>query len=148
MNKNEFDQLRSLQDKSIIADITFSAKRDSGSDNLVFDQIQVQNKLGYDVFLNGTFKPSIPSLVFNFVVRGVGPICRVCVNGMDHKDVGRTHKHELIADNDPNSNLPTAIRRPDLDLQKQSVTEIWQTLCKEANIVHTGSFSEPEGNDQ
>jgi len=148
MNKNEFDQLRKLPGKTIIDDITFSLKRGSGADNLVFDPITVANSLDHEVLLNGTYKPSIPSVTFNFVLRGTGPICRVCVNGVIHKDVGRHHKHEFTAETDPAGNLPFAIARQ--DLKGKSVTEVWQILCKEANISHTGTFHAPdlEGNPQ
>lgn len=143
MNKSEFDQLRNLPGKVIAADIAFSERKDVGSDTLVFDQVEVQNSLEWDVVLNGTYKPSIPSVTFNFVIRGTGPICRVCVNGTVHGDAGRTHKHDLQTENDPRLNLPIAVARPDLN--GKSVREIWQTLCFQANISHTGVLKDPEG---
>ena len=142
MNKNEFDQLRNLPGKVIAADIAFTAKKDAGSDNLVFEQVEVQNSLGWDVVLNGTYKPSIPSITFNFVLRGAGPVCRVCVNGTVHGDAGRTHKHDLRTENDPRLNLPTAVARP--DLHGRSVREVLAILCTQANINHTGALHDPD----
>ena len=68
-----------------------SAPRDA-KPNLIFDQIAVENSLGWDVLLNGTYKPDIPAISFNFVIRGVGPVCRIDVNGTIHGPAGRTHK--------------------------------------------------------
>jgi hypothetical protein len=142
MNKNEFDQLRALPGKSIQADINFAERKDAGSDNLIFEQIEVQNSLDWPVVLNGNYKPSIPSITFNFVIRGAGPICRVCVNGTVHGNAGRTHKHDLQTENDSRQNLPVAVARP--DLAEKSVREVWQILCSQANITHTGTFNAPD----
>lgn len=142
MNKNEFDQLRALPEKTIREDITFTEKKDSGSDNLIFEQVEVQNSLDWPVVLNGTYKPSIPSITFNFVIRGTGPICRVCVNSTVHGTEGRTHKHDLRTENDPRLNLPTAVARP--DLVGKSIKEVWQILCTQANINHIGVFNAPD----
>ncbi|HEX3872165.1 MAG TPA: hypothetical protein VHV77_17090, partial [Pirellulales bacterium] len=94
MDRAGFEALRNLPDKQILSDIQFTLNRDS-SPNLTFDEVAVDNSLGLDVILNGTYKPGIPSLTLNFRVRGVGPICRICVNGKSHGDAGRTHKHDL-----------------------------------------------------
>ena len=141
MNRSEFEALRSLPDKQITADIRFELKQ-ATSPNLTFEDVPVENALQYEVILNGTFKPDLPSVTFNFVLRGVGPICRVCVNGALHSGAGRTHKHDLRRESDPRNNLPEAVARPDLaDL---SVREVWEILLKQANIVHTGAFHLPD----
>ena len=75
MNRSEFEALRSLPDKQITADIRFELKQ-ATSPNLTFEDVPVENALQYEVILNGTFKPDLPSVTFNFVLRGVGPICR------------------------------------------------------------------------
>ena len=142
MNRAEFEQLRDIPDKQITTDIVFTAHRQAAP-NLVFEQIPVENSLGADIILNGTYKPDIPSITFNFVIRGTGPICRLCVNSSIHKDVGRTHKHSLQNEADPRKNLPHASARPDLD--GKNAREVWETLCQQANIKHTGTFHEPEG---
>lgn len=141
MNRFEFEMLRNVPDKTINGNLVFAVKKDSGSSNLVFDNIKVENSLNYELFLNATYKPDIPSVTFNFIIKNVGPICRVCVNGMIHKNVGRTHKHDLQNDSDPRNNLPEAIARNDLSGRKPS--EIWQIICVQANIVHNGSLIFP-----
>jgi hypothetical protein len=102
----------------------------------------VENALNYDLVLNGTYKPDIPAITFNFVLRGVGPVCRVCVNGTLHPPAGRTHKHDLRKESDPRNNLPTAVARPDLE-NRATVKEVWDILLQQANITHTGTFNEP-----
>jgi hypothetical protein len=144
MNRAEFNQLRQLPDKRIDQNIEFRPTR-GVSPNLVFEQVSVHNGLGWDVILNGTYKPDIPSVTFNFYLRGTGPICRLCVNGVVHREAGRTHKHDLRKDDDPRLNLPTAIARPDIDIGGQSVDDIWRKLCAEANIIHAGSLICPGG---
>ena len=142
MNRNEFEQLRNLPGKRITVDIAFTATRD-GKPNLVFDQVAVANDLGWDVLLNGTYKPDIPAISFNIVIRGLGPVCRVEVNGPIHGDAGRTHKHDLRNDEDPRLNLPDVVARP--HLEGRSAREVWETLCRQANIIHEGTFHDPEG---
>jgi len=121
-------------------EIRFSAQPGMGP-NLVFEQVKVENTLGYEVHLNGTFKPQIPSVTYNFVLKGVGPICRIDVNGTIHKEAGRTHKHDLRRESDPRNNLPTAVARP--DLEGRSAREIWTILCEQANITHNAEFHNP-----
>ena len=142
MNRHEFEQLRDLPGKRIAVNVAFATPRDA-KPNLVFDQIVVENSLGWDVLLNGTYKPDIPAISFNFVIRGVGPVCRIDVNGTIHGAAGRTHKHDLQTEDDPRLNLPHATGRPDLG--GRSAREVWETLCQQANIVHEGTFHDPEG---
>lgn len=141
MNRQEFERLRDLPGKRITADIVFAASK-ATSPNLVFDNIKVENELGLDVFVNGTYKPGIPAFTFNFRVGQLGPICRVSVNNMHHKDAGRTHKNDLRDESDPRMNLPTAIARK--DLEGKSVQQVWEILCQQAKIEHQGQFIAPE----
>lgn len=141
MNRQEFEYLRDLPDKEIIDAIIFLQK-DSKS-TLTFERIRVHNALGIELFLNGSYVPGIPSLKFNFSVRGVGAICRIEVNGREHPPAGRTHKHSLTSDSCPRVNLPHAVARHDLDIYRQSPREIWEIVCREANIRHSGEFREP-----
>jgi len=141
MTREEFQALRDLPDKRITDDIVFTTTA-SNSSNLTFDNVRVENALGVDVIVNGTFKPSIPTTIFNFYIRGQGPICRVCVNGNIHDPVGRTHKHELRREEDQRTNLPTAFARA--DLENLSPKQVWDILLKDANITHTGKFIEPQ----
>ncbi|MEW6238137.1 MAG: hypothetical protein AB1656_22335 [Candidatus Omnitrophota bacterium] len=144
MNRHEFELLRDLPGKEITSDIVFISDK-YASPNLIFEPVIVQNPLEWEVLLNGTYKPEIPSVTFNFVVKGVGPICRLCVNSRIHKNSGRTHKHDLQDDNDPRKNLPYSIPRPDLNLKEYSVRKIWEILCQQANIRHSGHFIDPAG---
>lgn len=143
MNRQEFEELRNLPAKTILDDIVFTPSR-TNSNTLSFEGIQVHNSLGVVLLLNGSYTPNIPSVKFNFSVRSAGgPICRVCVNGTVHKPVGRTHKHDLRTDACPRKQLPHATARPDLDIDKQTPREIWETICREAGIVHEGKFVDP-----
>ena len=141
MNRSEFETLRNLPGKRVTLDIEFES-RQATSPNLTFEGVQVENELGYEVVLNGTYKPDIPSVTFNFVLRGTGPICRVDVNGTLHGPAGRTHKHDLRNETDPRNNLPDAVARP--DLTGRTVEEIWNTLLTQAGIEHTGRFTSPD----
>jgi hypothetical protein len=140
MDRQAFEELRRLPDKVIRSDIRFAPERGFGG-NSVFRDVTVENRLDWDVVLNGTFKPLLGAITFNFVVRGVGPICRVDVNGTIHREAGRTHKHELKQKEDPYRNLPFALPRP--DLVGRSAREVWTTLCHDASIHHEGNFFDP-----
>jgi hypothetical protein len=140
MNRQEFEHLRDLPGKRVTADIVWTSPP-GGRPNLVFDQVVLENSAEWDVVLNGTYKPGIPSVTFNFVLRGIGAICRVDVNSTVHGDAGRTHKHDLRDETDPRANLPHAAARP--DLTDKSAREVWLDLCQRAKIKHTGIFNDP-----
>jgi hypothetical protein len=139
MDRAEFETLRDLPHKQVVDDITFTPKN---ATTLVFQDVPVANALGLDLVLNGSFKPDIPAVKYNFSIKGVGPICRVDVNGSIHGTEGRTHKHDLQTDSCPRKNLPTAKARP--DLERLTALQVWQKVCAMANIQHTGRFEEPE----
>ena len=141
MNRQEFELLRTLPGKVIAANIEWTSPRDA-KPNLIFELVPVQNSLEWDVVVNGTYKPDVPSVSYNFVLRGVGPICRLDINGTVHHPAGRNHKHDLRRDTDPRNNLPSAFERN--DLAGKSAREIWVELCRLANITHTGTFKDPE----
>lgn len=140
MDHEEFKQLRDLPGKRISEDIVWSQPTDM-KPNYVFERVNVENDLGWRVLVNGTFKPGIPSVTYNFQVVGVGPICRVTVNGVFHRGAGRTHKNDLRKESDPRNNLPTAVART--DLEDQSPAEVWRDLCNRAKITHDGTFLDP-----
>ena len=140
MTHAEFQQLRDLPEKIVVADIEFKFDKD-GRPNMIFRDVAVLNSLGWEVSLNGTYKPDIPAVSFNFSVHGIGPICRVDVNGTIHGSAGRTHKHDLRREEDARRNLPTAVARP--DLEGKTAREVWEDLCQRANIQHTGRFIDP-----
>ena len=142
MTRAEFLYLRDLPGKIIDSDIVW--KQEKGvRPNKVFSRVLVKNSLGLEVWLNGTFKPTLVATTYNFVLLGTGPICRVDVNGPEHQDQGRTHKHDLrfVEDSEPGRNLPTAVARP--DLASKDARQVWDVLCKQANIFHRGRFYDP-----
>lgn len=141
MTRREFENLRDIVGKVIEGDIQYTAPGEC-SPLLIFDNIHVQNSLGYDIRLNGKFNPLLPSIVFNFRILDVGPICRVEVNSTVHNGT-RTHKHSLWEEEDPRRNLPSnVIARP--DLEGLTAKKVWDKLCIEAKITHKGVFEEPE----
>jgi len=140
VNRHEFEALRDLRGKQISVDIEFVANR-ATDPNLTFKDVPVENSLGYILRCNGTYKPGIPSVSFNFFIPDIGPICRIDVNGPIHKPVGRTHKHSLKKDDDPRKNLPTPDAAP--DFEGKTPRQIWELLCSSANIIHAGKFVDP-----
>jgi hypothetical protein len=144
MNRQEFEALRDLPDKLIFDDIVFVPSTKI-STTLILEPIKVHNTLGYDVVLHGSYIPDIPTIRFNFsIVSEGGAICRIEVNSTNHGNAGRTHKHSLQQDSCPRKNIPSAVARPDLDLDTQTPRDIWETICREANIQHEGEFIEPK----
>lgn len=142
VNRREFELLRDLPDKLITEDIRFAVSR-ATEPNLTFSGVTLENSAGWTVRLNGTYKPDIPSLTFNFAIPDVGPICRVDINGTIHKPVGRTHKHSIRNDDDPRKNLPSADAIP--DFENLTPHEAWELVCANARILHTGTFFDPAG---
>lgn len=138
MNRAEFESLRDLPDKEVTADIVFTQKNAS---TLAFQDVEIVNSLGLDLVLNGSYKPDIPAVKYNFCIKGVGPICRIEVNGTVHEGEGRTHKHDLQRESCPRKNLPFAKARR--DLQDLTAKQVWNTICTSANIRHAGKFFEP-----
>ena len=144
MNRHEFEALRDLPDKLIVDDIVFTPNKHL-STTLILEPIKVLNAGAYDVVLNGSYIPNIPAVKFNFSISSEGgAICRIEVNSTIHKSAGRTHKHSLQHDSCPRKNLPHAVPRPDLDLTRLTPAEIWETICREANINHEGRFIDPK----
>lgn len=126
--------------RRVLADIAFGEQSDT-SPLLVFENVRLENSLGLDLRLNGKYNPLVPSIVFNFKIRGVGPICRVEINGTMHKG-SRTHKHSLQNEDDPRQNLPYAGHRP--DLEGKTARGVWEVLCSQARIEHEGMFADPQ----
>ena len=140
MTRKEFESLRDIPGKKILDDLIF-AVTEPISPVLSFDNVKVENSLGVELRLNGKFNPLVPSVAFNFRVRGVGPICRLEVNGTMHGG-SRTHKHALVNEDDPRQNLPTDVT-PRPDLEGKSPRQIWLALCSQAKIEHAGRFIDP-----
>ncbi|WPU66271.1 hypothetical protein [Peredibacter starrii] len=140
MEQSEFQSLLKVK-KTIRSDIKFVEDKNNPS-SLIFEDVIVENDLGWEVYLNGTFKPELNTVVFNFVIQNIGPVCRVCVRGSIHKDAGRTHKHEYQSILDSRRNLRSAHSRKDLDQLR--AREVFNILCEQANIELVGNFIDPE----
>jgi hypothetical protein len=70
MNRGEFESLRDLPRKAITVDIRFLESAGS-LPNLVFDNVAVENSLGYDIVLNGTFKPRLKAVTHSSWIHGM-----------------------------------------------------------------------------
>lgn len=105
----------------------------------VADGIMIGNALDIPLRLNISFNPESGAKTINVVIQGVGPICRLDVDGPAHRPAGRCHKHSLQTARCPGRNLPDAvIDRP--DLSGKPITEVFQHFCELADIQYTGSF--------
>jgi hypothetical protein len=142
MNRVEFEQLRDLSDKKIDGNIVFTNPKGARPVHVI-TPIAVQNSLGIDLLLQGSYNPEIRKLTIQFYVRGVGPICRFCINGRAHQNLGRTHKHDLQQEDDPGKNFPQAVARA--ELANLSVPALWKTICEQAHLQHDGTFELPVG---
>ena len=137
MNQKEFETLRDLPNKTIDGDIVLQLSKTHTTSKRAED-VEVTNSLGLTITLDVTEKPDIPSYSFNFSAAGVGPICRLDINGTKHGEAGRTHKHELHHDTDPGRNLPNAHALP--ALENATLESAWRWLCSAAQINHTGGI--------
>ena len=141
MNRASFEMLRDLPGKTIEGDIRFIA-RQAARPLLTTEELRITNSPGVDVRLNITHNPQIGSTTFNVHVPGLGPICRLDVDGQVHRPCGRTHKHSLQSEQCPDRNLPDGvIDRP--DLSSRPVEVLFTAFCEMARITHDGVFYAP-----
>lgn len=102
----------------------------------------IHNEGGWKLLLNINYNPEVGSKVFNVRAEDVGPICRLCVDGTAHGDMGRSHKHSLQAARCPDRNLPDGvIAKP--ELSGCSLRECFEKFCEMAGVEHRGQFQEP-----
>jgi hypothetical protein len=139
MTRREFEKLRDLPGKKLVGDIVYTYA-EATSPVATFDSMKIENSLDIPLRLSGKYNGLVPTIVFNFRIMGVGPICRVEVNSTMHKG-SRTHKHALTTEDDPRQNLPNVVNRP--DLAGKSARQVWMMLCEQANIEHVGQFIDP-----
>jgi hypothetical protein len=71
MNRTEFEQLRDLPDKRIAGNITFSLKNGSRPIHVI-EPLAVQNSLGIDLVLQGSYNPEIKKLTLRSWCGGPG----------------------------------------------------------------------------
>lgn len=141
MNRSDFTILRDLPGKLIRADIRFSARKQTAP-ALIADEIEIQNSRGVALRLNVNFNPEVGSKTINVFAIGVGPICRLDVDGPAHRPLGRCHKHSLQNDRCPERNLPDGVT--DMQhLSGKTLREVFEAFCSMAKIQHEGTFILP-----
>ena len=135
MERHEFEKLRDLPDKEITQDIRLE-KNDKLRPLLTASNIKIENSLGHVLKMNLNYNEETNSKTINISIQSEGPICRLDVDGQNHKQQGRSHKHSLSTPRCPDNNLPDAISRK--DLSGKPFDEIFKIFCREANIVVKG----------
>lgn len=80
MNRLCFEALRDLPEKKISEDIRFS-RRQALAPVLCADGIRIRNSAGIELLLSITCNPLVGSKSFNVHAPGIGPICRLDVDG-------------------------------------------------------------------
>jgi hypothetical protein len=110
---------------------------------LVAENVVIENVSGVALRLNINYNPEVGSKTFNVTAAGVGPICRLDVDGPAHRPAGRSHKHSLQTDRCAERNLPDNVE-DHADLAGKPVTELFAIFCQMADITHKGpSFPRP-----
>jgi hypothetical protein len=149
LDRKTFDALRDLPGKRIQGDIRFIASR-AIRPLLIAEDIRIQNQFSVDLRLTVKYNPEVGSSTFNVHVPGVGPICRLDVDGPPHRPFGRSHKHAMQSEECPRRNLPEGVSDWP-DLSGKSVADLFGAFCEMASIDHDGVFFAPsaevEGSD-
>jgi hypothetical protein len=96
----------------------------------------INNNDGDEAVIHVRFDTRTLSKTINVVVNGVGPICRLDVDGARHRTEGRHHKHDLRTERCPERNLPEAVARP--ELSGLSIEKVFDAFCRDAGIQNTG----------
>lgn len=142
MDRVQFERLRDLDGKVIQVDIRL-LEREEHRPFLSADEIRIENTLGHEAKLNIRYNPRRGSTTFNVCVTGIGPICRLDVNGTVHGKCGRTHKHFLLTPLCPENSLHDGVEARS-ELEGQSVKALFTTFCTMARIRHDGNFILPD----
>jgi len=138
MERTEFEALRDLPGKEIKQAVRFRRTAPLRP-NVVADEIEIVNSAGTELRLTVHYNPERGSKTFNVHVPGVGPICRLDVDGPAHRPAGGSHKHSCQGPADPNLR-DGVVDRP--DLSGKTLTELFTTFCQMAKIDFTGSIEE------
>jgi len=141
MDRVAFEAVRDVSGKVIRGDIRLVARRQT-QPALVAENIMIENSSGAVLRLNITYNPEVGSKTFNVTAAGVGPICRLDVDGPTHRPAGRSHKHSLQAERCPDRNLPDNVGDR-ADLAGKTMTELFEIFCQMADITHEGTFFPP-----
>lgn len=142
MDRSDFETLRDIPGKRISSDIRY-ARRQATAPVLVVDDVRIDHDGQGELRLHCSWNPETSMIVFNVHVPGVGPICRLCVDGPAHAPAGRSHKHALVTERCPGRNLPDGVvDRP--DLSGQPVADVFTEFCRISNIEMHGRFFAPD----
>jgi hypothetical protein len=110
---------------------------------VVAEGIRIENAEGVELVLTISYNEVVGAKTLNVHVPGVGPICRLDVDGNAHRPAGRSHKHSLREERCPDRNLPDAIiDRP--ELAGSSLRAVFTDFCRMANITHLGHIEAPD----
>jgi hypothetical protein len=134
MTRAEFEALLSSAGKTINGPLELLP--DVSQPRKFVGQGAIRNVDGHEAIMHVRFDTRTLSKTINVVVNGVGPICRLDVDGVRHRTEGRNHKHDLRTERCPERNLPEAVARP--ELSGQSIDHVFRTFCREAGIRNSG----------
>jgi hypothetical protein len=141
VDRQDFEALRDIPDKVIRGDIRLVQRRQT-LPAMVADNVEIENSSGTVLKLNISYNPEVGSKTFNVTAAGIGPICRLDVDGPAHRPAGRSHKHSVQTDRCPDRNLPDGVIER-ADLAGKSVADLFAIFCQIANITHEGTFHSP-----
>ncbi len=141
MDRAAFEAVRNIPGKVIRGEIRLVARRQTHP-ALVAENIVIENDSGVALKLNISYNPEVGSKTFNVTAAGIGPICRLDVDGPAHRPAGRSHKHSLQTDRCPERNLPDNVDDR-ADLTGKTVTELFAIFCEMADIAYLGIFFTP-----
>lgn len=143
MDRPSFEALRDLPGKTIHGDIRL-ARRAALAPLLVAEGIRIEAGGDTELLMSVHYNPEVGAKTVNVHVPGLGPICRLDVDGPAHRPAGRSHKHALQTPRCPERNIPAAvIDRP--DLSGRSIRDVFEVFCSMAKITHNGRFEAPGG---
>jgi hypothetical protein len=134
MMRAEFEALLKSAGKTISGPIELSP--DPSQPRKLVAQGTISNDDGDEAVIHVRFDTRTLSKTINVVVSGVGPICRLDVDGARHRTEGRHHKHDLRTERCPERNLPEAVARP--ELSRRSIEDVFSVFCHEAGIRNAG----------
>lgn len=141
MNRKDFEYLRDLEGKRIKGDIALTRKQ-AMRPLLSADGIEIENGEGCSLLMNINFNPEVGTKGITVRVAGLGPICRLDVDGRNHGDAGRSHKHRVTDERSVEKNLRDEVA-PRPDLSGSSLRVVFETFCRDARIVHEGALLIP-----
>lgn len=138
MDRTEFEALRDLPEKIIEGDVHLTLNVHTAP-VLAAEDVPIKNAANADLILNATYLPDRRGFKINVHARGLGPICRLEVNGPEHPGATRTHKHALKTPRCPMQNLHQDVKaRP--DLKGKTMLDVWREFCAMASITHKGNL--------